>query len=214
MTGAVESILALMAPGYLREERQKQSLLREQRERIAKLKLSCAANPHGTRGRYASGCKCMLCRAANSRYEVARSLARRNGQSNGLVRAERARLHMVMLSRKGIGRHSIQAASDVSDGILSAIVYGRRKNIRKETEQRILSVDEGARAGNTKIPAAPTWKLLRELFRDGYSKVQIAEWIGQTRALQLGRKQITARNASKVEKVYLLVRSGRLARTR
>jgi hypothetical protein len=214
VSGAVDSILALMAPGYLREESQRQSLLTEQRERLAKLKAACAANPHGTRSRYAAGCKCMLCRAANSRYETARSLARRNGESNELVSAEKARRHMLKLSEKGIGRHSVQAASDVSDGILSAIVYGRRKNIRRQTERRILAVDEGARGGNTKIPAAPTWKLLRELFHDGYSKVQIAEWIGQKRALQLGRRRITARNASKVEKVYRLIQAGRLVRTR
>ena len=30
--------------------------------------------PHGTRLKYMGGCKCMLCRAANSRYETERKL--------------------------------------------------------------------------------------------------------------------------------------------
>lgn len=54
--------------------------------------------PHGTRLRYMAGCKCMLCRAANSRYETERAAARKNGDWNGLVSAIHARRHILKLS--------------------------------------------------------------------------------------------------------------------
>jgi hypothetical protein len=40
---------------------------------------------HGTRIKYMAGCRCLICRAANSNYECARAKARKNGQWNGLV---------------------------------------------------------------------------------------------------------------------------------
>lgn len=42
---------------------------------------------HGDRLKYLAGCRCVPCRAANSRYEVARAAARKAGDWNGLVPA-------------------------------------------------------------------------------------------------------------------------------
>jgi hypothetical protein len=214
---AVESILSLLAPGFLREQREKERRVSAQEERLSKIKIACASKPHGTRARYAAGCKCMLCRAANSRYETVRALARKNGDANPIVSADRARRHLAELSAKGIGRHSVHEACDVSEQILCAIIYGQRENIRARTERRILAVDEGARRGKCLMPAAPTWRLLRELLRDGYSKVQIVEWMGGKRALQIKHGEgarITAATAMKVERVYNLIQAGKLRRTR
>ena len=46
-----------------------------------------AGKPHGTRIRYVGGCRCLPCRAANSRYESERQAARKLGDWNGLVDA-------------------------------------------------------------------------------------------------------------------------------
>ena len=58
-----------------------------------------ATKPHGTRLKYMGGCKCMLCRAANSRYETERAVARKNGDWNGIVDARAARRHILKLSK-------------------------------------------------------------------------------------------------------------------
>jgi hypothetical protein len=114
----------------------------------------------------------------------------------------------------GIGRHSVAEACDVSEEILWGIVSGSQKNIRARTERRILAVDEGARRGACLMPAAATWKLLRELLDRGFSKVQIAEWLGNTKALQINRKRVTAATATRVERMYRLLNAGKLERTR
>lgn len=172
-----------------------------------------AERPHGTRSRYASGCKCVPCRAANSRYETERFQARRNGDWNGYVSAATAREWLSRLSKKGVGRHSVCAASGVSDTILYAIITGRRLKIRARTERRILAVDESCRADRSYVPAEPTWVLIRQLLRDGYTKGWIAMQLGQkTPALQLNKRIVTAKNASRVKRLVRMIEAGRVSR--
>lgn len=181
--------------------------------RFAKLREQCGDKPHGIRARYASGCRCMLCRAANSRYESDRQRARVSGDWNGCVDAKRAREHLEELSRRGIGRHSVQAACDVSDGILYAIITGTRSRIRARTERRILAVDEGSRAGGSLVDADKTWRIINELVRRGYSKKQLAKWMGlKTGAIQFRRDDITARTEVRVHRLKTLIDTGRLSR--
>lgn len=215
MSAALESILSLLAPGLLRETRENQRRRSAQEVRLAAVKDTCAAQQHGTRARYVGGrCRCSACREANRAYEAQRAKAKIFGDWNGLVSAERARQHLADLSAKGVGRRSVAAACDVSDQILWAIISGDRKQIRARTERRILAIDDGARAGKSLIPAGPTWRLLRELLKDGYSKVQLAEWMGHTRALQINRHRVTAATAANVERMYRLIQAGKLQRTR
>ena len=53
----------------------------------ASIRVRFAAEPHGTRHRYLSGCKCVPCRAANSRYSTERAAAQRAGDWRGFVPA-------------------------------------------------------------------------------------------------------------------------------
>jgi hypothetical protein len=178
------------------------------------MRLTAARHPHGTRTRYASGCHCMLCRAANSRYESGRQLARADGDFNGIVSAEPARVHIAELSKKGVGRHAIAAATDIASSILYGIATGVRKNCRARTLRKILDVDESARGGKSLVEAAPAWGLINELLGRGFSKVQLAEWLGKYRALQIGKRRITADTASSVERMCRLLAAGKLRRTR
>jgi hypothetical protein len=212
---SIDGILSLLAPGFLRETRKNQARRSAQEVRLAAVKATSAAKPHGTRARYVGGrCRCNPCREANRLYQAQRVKAKIFGDWNGLVSAERARQYLTELSANGIGRHSVQAACDVSDGILFAIITGTKKQIRARTERRILAVDEGARGGKSLISAAATWKLLRELLKDGYSKVQLAEWLGHQHALQINRRRVTADTAANVERMYRLIQAGKLKRTR
>jgi hypothetical protein len=182
--------------------------------KFERLKEACAARPHGTRQRYIGGCKCVPCRAANSRYESERQHAKRNGDWNGIVDAAPAREHIQQLSRQGVGRHSVAAASDVPDSILWGIVTGTRPRCRARTLRKILAVDEGARAGNARVDPGPAWSMLDELIDRGYSKAQLAKWMGlKMPAIQLRRDTpISLRSAVRVEQLYLKVNAGLLVR--
>ena len=121
---------------------------------------------------------------------------------NGLVPAKPARRHMLMLSKRGIGRRSVGAATDISDSILSKIIRGERKQIMKRTADAILLVDKNAISDHGLINAAPTWERIRRLIQHGYTKARISKEIGQGgRALQLGKKKVTAKSAEKIKRL-------------
>lgn len=107
---------------------------------------------------------------------------------------------MLWLSGQGVGRQSVAAASDISASILTKIRSGERIQIRALTERAILAVTPAAAADRALIDAGPTWKLIAALVRSGFTKVRIARELGQQgQGLQLGRNQVTARNAYQVE---------------
>lgn len=167
-----------------------------------------AARPHGDRLRYVGGCRCDDCRQANTAYERARSQARADGDWNGIVSADAARKHLVKLSKKGIGRRAVAAASDVGETVLCDIRRGTKRNIRARTERRILSVTEGAASDRALIDAGPTWKLINQLLAVGFTKTRLAHELGRkTPALQLNKHKITARNAYAVERMHIRLMS-------
>lgn len=178
--------------------------------RLAMMRSAASQSSHGVRARYSVGCRCMLCRAANSRYETERAARRAVGDSNELVDASRARAHLKWLSNRGIGRHSVQAASDVSDSILWMIVTGERTRIRRRTHERILAVDEGARAGRSLVSGKRARSLIRELVNRGYTKAELARRLGRTTpALQFLRtEKITARTDAAVDRLYRSIERG------
>lgn len=163
-----------------------------------------ATRPHGDRLRYIGGCRCDDCRQANTDYERERAQARAAGDWNGIVSADAARKHLVKLSKKGIGRRAVSAASDVCETILCDIRRGTKRNIRARTERLILAVTESAAADRALIAAGPTWKLLDKLLAAGFTKTRLAHELGRkTHALQLNKTKVTARNAYAVERMYI-----------
>lgn len=121
---------------------------------------------------------------------------------DGLVPADRARQHLLWLSKEGVGRNSVMAACDVPRSSLAAIRSGAKTRIRASVEKRILSVDVGAAADASTVKAGPTWANVRELLRLGLTKGEISRRIGnKTAALQLGRRRVLARNALAIEKL-------------
>lgn len=168
-----------------------------------------ATKPHGTRIRYIAGCRCVPCRAANSRYESGRLRARRNGDWNGLVPAARAKKHLRALTRVGVGRRSVAEASDVGETVIAEIRSGAKKQIRARTERRILSVTKDAVAGAACIPADRTWVLINRMLREGFTRGALAQRIGRkTPALQIGKRRVLARTAMEVERFYERIMEG------
>lgn len=163
-----------------------------------------ARRPHGDRLRYMAGCRCVPCRAANSRYETGRSAARKAGDWNGLVSAKRARRHILKLSSLGVGRRAVAEAADVGATIIAAIRSGRKLKIRKRTEQKILSVTPTAVSGGALVPADRALRLINRLIEvEGFTKTEIARRLGyKTPALQIKPGWITASRAAAIERLY------------
>jgi hypothetical protein len=168
-------------------------------------------HPHGTRVRYMTGCKCMLCRAANSRYETERAKARANGDWNGLVPAFLARKHLLKLSRWGIGRDSVAAASGVSVTVICEIKARTKQHIRMRTHRAILAVDATAITAGTLIKARPVWAQLNRLLREGFTQIEIARRLGsraKNPALQIRGDVVTAQTAMRVERLHAQIMAG------
>jgi hypothetical protein len=168
-----------------------------------------AEKPHGTRLKYMGGCKCMLCRAANSQYETARSAARKAGDWNGIVSATKARNHLHKLSSQGVGYKAVGDACDVAKTVLMEIRSGRKRRIRQRTERAILAVTGEAAADRALIDADPTWRKLNELLGEGFSKAELARRLGyKSPALQLKKFEITAKSAARVDRFYRTIMAG------
>jgi hypothetical protein len=165
---------------------------------------------HGTRVRYMTGCRCVPCRAANSRYSCARELARKNGDRAGIVCASRARRHLEQLGRHGIGRYVAAEASGLNPRRIAESRSGKKKNIRERTERAILSVTLDARGAKTLVDARPVWVQIERLLGEGLTRRELARRLGsraKNPALQLSRRAITAQNAMRVERLLSVMRA-------
>jgi hypothetical protein len=157
---------------------------------------------HGDRLRYMGGCRCDLCRKANSAYESMRKRARKAGDFNGIVPAAKARSHMLKLRRQSVGRRAIAAATDIADTILSDILSGRKKKIRARTERKILAVDPAMASDRAIISSAKTLELIADLIDEGYTQAFLCERMGYANKYFQFNERITVRNAWRVEKLH------------
>lgn len=164
-----------------------------------------ADRPCGTRHRYLAGCRCLKCRMAASNYETARARARRAGEWNGLVDAGPARQHILKLSRAGVGYKLVADSASVARSIVAKVKSGERRQIRALSAKRILSVTTDCRGDSALVSAAQTWRLLRLLLDEGYTRRALAQMLGSTArtpSLQIRRDRVTARTAARVAALY------------
>jgi hypothetical protein len=174
------------------------------------IEVLAAAKPHGTRLRYMAGCKCVPCRAANSRYETRRAELRRCGLANGIVDAGRVRGRLRSLSRGGIGYKTAARNAGVSRTTLAMVKSGRRRNVRAMTEKRVLELgDRGGHADGAIVPARKTWRQIDRLLEEGFSKTALARRLGVGKAIQFQRDRVLMSTARKVDRLYReLMRGG------
>lgn len=162
-----------------------------------------AEKPHGVRMRYVGGCRCDACRRANTDYENARAKARKAGDWNGIVSADRARTHLKALSQKGVGRRTVQACTDIADSVLVEIISGRKTHIRARTERLILGVTKAQASDHALVSAGSTKRRIALLLEEGYTQKFLAKRLGyRNPALQFNAETITVRNAERVKRLY------------
>jgi hypothetical protein len=110
---------------------------------------------------------------------------------------------MVTLSRAGVGRRAVGAASDVGDTTLSEIRSGKKTQIRANTERRILAVDASCVSDHALVSARRAQRLLGRLKADGYPARRLVRMLGgKSQGLQFGTRRMTARNARRIERLY------------
>jgi len=127
---------------------------------------------------------------------------------NGLVSADAVRAHLKTLSRQGVGYKSVAAAADVSRTVLRDILAGRKHQLRAQSARRVLAIDRDALADHALVPAGPTWRRLRRLQEEGFTKTELARRLGskaKTPALQFKARYILAKSAARVERFYRIV---------
>jgi hypothetical protein len=113
-------------------------------QRISTLAERSANYPHGTRARYVGGCKCLMCKAAASRYAVQRKLARSKGDTRELVDAGPAKERINQLHLAWISLRAIAAAAGVSLSIVTGIRSGSKLRVRRHIAKAILAATMGS----------------------------------------------------------------------
>lgn len=141
-----------------------------------------AALPHGVRARYSIGCRCVPCRKANSQYEQARARARKAGEWNGVVDAEPTRLHLMHLSRLGIGYKTVADQSGVSRTTLAKIKARTKTRIRALSAAAVLRIDGRCHADGALVSSSGVRQRIARLIGSGLSKAGIARRLGLQRA--------------------------------
>lgn len=166
--------------------------------------LSTESYEHGTRARYITGCRCLPCRAANSRYSTSRELARFYGDRRGLVSAKRVRTHIEKLSALGVGYKQIAKAAGMGATTIWLYKTGARTKIRAHHAKRIFAVKARDVAAGSRVPIGPTLARVQWLRGEGFSNAEIARRMGlKTPALQfLRRATITRRVADQIAQLY------------
>lgn len=158
---------------------------------------------HGTRMRYATGCRCVPCRSAHARYQSFSRARVKRGDGNPVVDASKARAHLIELSQKGVGYKQAADFAGVARSAVQRIYSGVQPRARRETVRAILTVTTEARADGALIDARQTWRRVEYLQARGWAKARIAYVLGNEQgALQLGKKRVTVRNARKVLELY------------
>jgi hypothetical protein len=175
---------------------------------------------HGTRVAYAygiepgqdrsKGCRCESCADANRLY--AREHRRRQNRAfvHGIeewqpayVDNSEAREHLAWLTTQGVGLRTVEKRIGISRTSLLKIRSGKVTQSRPETIEKILGVGRSAVRGAALVDAAPTWKMIDDMVKQGYRLGWIGQQLGaETFSLQLRKGRIQAKSARKVAELY------------
>jgi len=167
---------------------------------------------HGTRAKYViEKCRCQPCTEANRLYQRQRDRHERRVRFGiedprpAFIDATETRQHLDWLRRVGVGKRQIHAETGISVTTIWKIRNGTVTKIRRATAEKLLAVGRSKAAGGARVDAKPTWKLINDMLKHGWTKTAIAKALGskaKTPALQLGRRTVTARQARAVQQLH------------
>jgi hypothetical protein len=165
-----------------------------------------ATQPHGKRARYQAGCRCSLCRKANTDYE-------RTRRPNGLVSADRASAHLLSLRAAGVGYRAVAAAAGLGRATVAKALRATTK-LRAETAKAILSVTKDALLDGAFVPSTRAKQMIEELKKEPLTQTRIARELGYASSLQIAKSPyITARNERRLRALYYAYCLGRAVDT-
>lgn len=150
------------------------------------------------------GCRCEACRQAAATYNKILERRRLKGIETLHDNTE-AREHLEYLSARGVGLRTVQERSGVGRTTLQEIVNGRARRSRPETIAAILAVGTHVRAPGGRVDAGPTWELLEDMLRYGYTQAYLAKRLGSVAErpmLQISRNLVRQSTADAVAELH------------
>lgn len=150
------------------------------------------------------GCRCEPCRKAVATYNKVLERRRLKGIETLFDNTE-AREHLQWLRANGVGLRTVQERSGVGRTTLQSIVKGSARRSRAETIAAILAVGTHVRAPGGLVDAGPTWQLLEDMLRYGYTQGYLAKRLGATYhkpVLQISRDMVLQSTADKVAELH------------
>lgn len=174
-----------------------------------------ADHQHGTYACYVlDACRCPPCANAHRVYETNRIRQQAYGRWDNYVDAAPAREHIRSLMAQGMGLKRIVAVSDISQGLLWKLVYGKKKpdgsqipskRVRKDTEARILAITLDLASGAC-VDSTGTTRRIQALVALGWSQSKIAARIGvhpgNLTPIAHGARQVSVATEAAVRALY------------
>lgn len=170
--------------------------------------------PHGHKMRYMAGCRCLLCRRGNARYDAKMKRDRERYGPNDLVTTEKVLEHLAYLKSFGIGYKTVAKHARVSKTSLAGIIWYGRRHIRRRSMNRILAIVPSLNTlpRSVVIPATETQERLRQLTKWGYPYALIVrDGLGsvarglQIHCMKFGKPDVMVKTAVKVRDFYALI---------
>lgn len=143
--------------------------------------MSVATQECGTTGAYASGCRCLDCRAANAAYIREWRHARLRPMvvpPDVTVPAGSARRHLETLRASGLGTDTIAERAGVHYRAVERIAAGEMDRVTPAVRDAILAVSSLDLAPHALVPADDTVIHLADLIDLGWTRYRIAKATG------------------------------------
>ena len=156
---------------------------------------------------WTKGCRCDDCRIAAVTYNKVLERRRSKGIETLFDNTE-AREHLRWLSANGVGWRTVHEQTGLSQTAINNIRLGRFRRSRRETIDAILAVGTHNRAGGGRVDAGPTWRLIEDMLRYGYTKTYIAGRLGSSAkrpALQIKRDLVLQSTADAVAELHAVL---------
>lgn len=154
-------------------------------------------SPHGSKGRYAAGCRCQKCRHARAVYEKQRQLKIARGEPR-LLDAAAVRAHIQALREAGMGLPAIAEAAGMDTRLTARLLT--RKHVQARTVRRILVI----KPDPAYIDATGTRRRIQALMRIGWPLDELAKRAGTTHARVVAYRgtRVHQRTAAKIRVLY------------